>query len=197
MNTVKKGDKFEDKVFEILSKMLAKGKLGLQPDSSKIFQKKKYYSRDRDSYITTDISIEVTFQGAPQPSMILVVECKDYGSPIPVDDIEEFNSKVIQFTGLNIKAIFVTSNSLQRAALNYAKSRNIAVVRILPSDQVTYYSYWMTPELIKQKSQLHPQQFDNALTQEKYSAEDRDFYSTDGNYIFGNWTTLFNKLLGK
>ena len=58
----------------------------------KIFKHKKYYSKERDAYIVADISVEKYFstydeeEGKP-PALIIVLECKDYRNPLPVDDV--------------------------------------------------------------------------------------------------------------
>jgi hypothetical protein len=49
-----------------------------------------------------------------------VFECKDYKKSVPVDDIEEFKSKLQQIAGLNVKGTMVVSGDLQKSAITYA-----------------------------------------------------------------------------
>ena len=66
------------------------------------------------------------------------MECKNYSHPVPVDDVEEFVAKLDQVAGKNVKdALFSTAN-FQQGALSYAKSKGIALVRILPDHQVQW-----------------------------------------------------------
>lgn len=188
MNTTKKGNLFEDKVFARLTEMLARNELGLHPDSCKIYQKKGYYSQLREAQIITDISIEIFAGQNTKPIMVWIIECKDYGKPVPVDDIEEFDRKVTQITGLNTKAIVVSSNSFQSGALTLSRNREIALIRLMPNNQVEWWSNFSGNS---HKVQLNPQEFINALTAERYIATNRDFYAMGGNKIFSNWTAIF------
>lgn len=129
MNTVRKGDAFEEKMFQYLKHLLESGKLPINKDCCRIFKQKSYYSKDRGGYIKVDISIECTFPRELKPSFYIFVECKDYSKRIPVDDIEEFFSKVQQIGGVNSKAFFFTTAKLQKAALNFAINKKIRVVK--------------------------------------------------------------------
>jgi len=145
MNTVEKGNSFENIVFKFITNELLLDRLHVTGKRSKVFQKKSYYSKDRQSDIITDISIETFLPDASDFSLLTIIECKHYNSPIPVDDIEEFHSKVQQIAGDNIKAIFVTTAALQKSALNYAKSKKIGVIRFLPDEQVKHLLYRSMP----------------------------------------------------
>ena len=60
-----------------------------------------------------------------------IIECKDYSSkPIPVDDIEEFYAKIIQVSGVNTKAVFITSNTFQSGAYTYANSKGMMLIEV-------------------------------------------------------------------
>lgn len=139
------GRSLEDYAFGLLSGHVTSGQFGVLPQCSKIFKRKRYYSRDRGDTIEFDISIEVTLPEAPEPSLLWLWECKNYSRSISVDDLEEFNSKVQQVSGLNVKAGVITAGALQRAALAYAASRKIIVIRVLPDHQVEYLLYWPMP----------------------------------------------------
>ncbi|MBS1689561.1 MAG: restriction endonuclease [Bacteroidetes bacterium] len=141
ISTTAKGDNFEAKVFDILQTMLLNNELPVNSSHSRIFRKKKYYSSQRKSDIIVDISVECTLPGETEPSLYLMVECKDYKHPIPVNDIEEFYSKTRQITGLNVKAILFTTNILQEGALNFAITNKIRVMRIKPEGEPILLSF--------------------------------------------------------
>ena len=105
MSTVAKGDTFEQSVFDALSEELKGDRLGLSPSTAKLFRKKGYYSHDRKTDIIVDMSIEVWPPDADNYSILWVCECKDYGHPIPVDDVEEFKAKLDQIAGKNVKGV--------------------------------------------------------------------------------------------
>ena len=60
MNTTKKGDDFEEVIYELFLKEIKDNKDIINPNSHiKAFRKKKYYSRYREKDIEFDIAIEV------------------------------------------------------------------------------------------------------------------------------------------
>lgn len=94
-----------------------------------IFIHKKYFSKDRNDYIETDITIEIKIQNFL--FLIIVVECKDYKTSLDVSEIEEFHSKLQQIGADNTKGIIVTSNGkFKKAAINYSKSKGITLARL-------------------------------------------------------------------
>lgn len=138
MNTVKKGDAFEEEVYNLLKNYINSGNFWLNPKFCKFHRKKKYYSKKRDGYIIVDISIECFLEGKEDYSQLIVIECKDYKSKIPVDDIEEFESKLHQISGVNIKGIFASRTPFQSGAFNVAKNIGMALIRILPEDKIDW-----------------------------------------------------------
>jgi hypothetical protein len=59
-----KGDYFENNVFAIIRRAVSDGESFLNPTTCQFFQKKGYYSRDRDDEIVVDISVESWLFGA-------------------------------------------------------------------------------------------------------------------------------------
>lgn len=198
MYSVKKGNDFENTVYDIINKLLLDNQLIVPPNFTKIFKKKNYFSRDRNDFITVDISLEVTHPNADTYSLLIIVECKDYNHPIPVDDIEEFVSKIDQIAGKNVKAIFVTTNSLQKSALEYAKSKGIAVLRILPDSQVQYILYQMSPIYSSNKAFLNEnKQSLKALTIEDYIGDNQNTYGYVDGIFLSEINEIFNHYLMK
>ncbi|OAT15772.1 hypothetical protein M979_3220 [Buttiauxella noackiae ATCC 51607] len=138
MNTVKKGDAFEDEVFELIKNYINSGSFWLNPKFCKFYKKKKYYSHKRSGYIVVDISIECFLDGKSEYSQLIVIECKDYKSKVPVDDVEEFESKLHQISGVNVKGIFASRTPFQSGAFNVAKNIGMALIRILPDEQIDW-----------------------------------------------------------
>ncbi|MFY0995875.1 MULTISPECIES: ImmA/IrrE family metallo-endopeptidase [Pseudomonas] len=138
LSTYHKGDLFEQKVFDFLSRELEAGNLYFAPQFTTIQRKPKYFSREREDYIVFDISIEVRLPGFDAPSMIMLVECKNYSSTIPINDVEEFSSKISQVTGHNAKGMLVTASAFQASALNFARNKGMAVIRYLDEGNFTW-----------------------------------------------------------
>ena len=138
MNSTKKGDLFEEKVYNLILEALMNDKLFVSPKHSLLFKKKEYYSKDRGKEIVFDLAIECYREGSEQPSFIVLIECKDYQTPISVDNLEEFYSKKQQIARANSKCLFFTTNSLQVSAFNYATNIGIGVVRIMDDDSMIW-----------------------------------------------------------
>ncbi|MDR0307022.1 MAG: restriction endonuclease [Chitinispirillales bacterium] len=164
---------------------------------SKAYQKKGYYSKDRQSEIVTDISIETFLPDASEYSLLTVIECKDYNAAVPVDDIEEFHSKVQQIAGDNVKAIFATSAALQKSALNYAKSKGIGVIRYLPDDQVKVVMYCMISNNISKKEKLNHSEFNSAFLNQNHESSGRSFYACDDEYIYPGLFSILKEYLNE
>jgi predicted helicase len=193
MTTVEKGDAFEDRVYRQFEEELKNDKLHVPSGTGRLFKKKGYFSRDRNSDIVFDLSIETWLPGADNYSLLTLVECKDYSHSIPVDDIEEFHTKVRQVTGANVKAIFVTNSSLQSGALQYAKSNKIALIRILPDNQIKWDMHFIVgkPNILS----LDPNEFMSAFLNMGHISRRGAFYGRDDRYIFGNLSTMLRETL--
>lgn len=195
MSTVARGAAFENRVFSAVGAELTADRLGLSPATARPYQRKAYFSRDRDADIITDISIEVWLPSADVWSILWVCECKDYSGSVPVDDVEEFKAKLDQIAGANKKGIMAVSGALQGSALRYARANGIGVIRLLPDDQVEHLIYIMTAATMVRTSRLDPVEFTSALTQPRFVGRNRGFYATADGYIFGGWGSLLKHSL--
>lgn len=90
-----KGESFEIEVYDMLNDIL-ETEFGLSPKIASVYHKKGYYSKDREKDIITDVSIELKRPNATEPFLIWIWECKDYAHRVPIDDVEEFHSKLEQ-----------------------------------------------------------------------------------------------------
>lgn len=128
MNTVLKGDNFENECFILIKRLLDNYHLGLLPSTCRVFQKKGYYSYRRQTDIIFDLSIEVWPEGAANYSLLYLIECKDYKGTVPVNDLEEFEKKIQQCTGTNIKAVFITRNGFQEGSFTFARTGGMMLI---------------------------------------------------------------------
>ena len=76
MNTVAKGDQFENKSYELITEAVNNGELGLLAATAKVCRKPRYYSRDREKDIIFDLSIEIWLKDAEKYSNLYLIECK-------------------------------------------------------------------------------------------------------------------------
>jgi hypothetical protein len=125
------GRDFEQLVLSSLQQCLESHKLGLVPGSCRLRRNRAYYSKQRDADIITDIAIEIYMEGATEPHIIWVWECKDHADPLPVRYVEEFHAKLQQIGADRTKGTMVTRNGFQAGALAFAKSNGIGLARYL------------------------------------------------------------------
>ena len=132
MNTVKIGDEFENISYKLIKKSIQNGELGISESSAKVFQKKGYYSKDREKNIIFDLSIEIWTNNADKFSILYLIECKSTikGNKVPVDDVEEFFTKTSQIAGSGIKPIMISNSSFQSGGLTFAKNKNIMLIEV-------------------------------------------------------------------
>ena len=131
MNTVKVGDKFEDKSFHLIEKAIENNELGISKSTAKVFRKKGYFSTKREKQIIFDLSIEVWPRNADRYSFLFLIECKSSNSKrVPVDDVEEFWTKVDQVAGKNVKGVMISDNSFQSGSFNFAKNTGMMLIEV-------------------------------------------------------------------
>ncbi|AEE49977.1 restriction endonuclease [Haliscomenobacter hydrossis] len=130
LTTKQKGDYFENLAYAIIKQKLENFELGIIPSQSTVFQQKGYFSRDRDDEIVFDISIEVKLPHSDKYFVLYLIECKNYAKNVPIDDLEEFHSKVSQVSGLNVKGMFITNKGFSSGAYKYARSKGISLVEV-------------------------------------------------------------------
>ncbi|WP_196082870.1 restriction endonuclease, partial [Acinetobacter baumannii] len=95
--------------------------------------------------------------------LVILIECKNYEKNVPVDDIEEFSTKVSQVGKHYTKAICITKNGFQKGALNVAKNRKIGLWRIISNDNHEII-FNRTINRIKNNDEI----ISNALTSENF-----------------------------
>lgn len=131
MNTVKLGNDFEEKSYNIIEQAIKNNDLGLIPKYCKVFRKKGYYSNKRKKNIIFDLSIEVTPPKAEKPTLLYLIECKNYSHSVPVDDVSLFAEYMNQIEDY---AKFIINNKLQSGAMETLKSYGMMLIEVDDTD---------------------------------------------------------------
>lgn len=163
MNTTKKGDEFELRVYRLIKSLVANDDFYVPGKKSEVFQKKKYFSQRRDADIIFDISIETRLAPELPYSTLTLVECKHYNSTVGVEDIEEFESKIRQIGEHNTKGILVTNNNLKKSALSLVRSLGIGLIKMESDDQYEWINYRIDSKKLIFDRQLIEQYFTEPL----------------------------------
>jgi Zn-dependent peptidase ImmA (M78 family) len=143
-STVSVGDALEKSVYDYFSRLIEEERFPVRRELCRIYQKKGYYSKDREAEIIFDVSIETFFPGQSEYSCVYLIECKNYTGSVKVDELEEFHAKAQQVASANSKAILVTTNSFQSGARRYAKSKGIGLARFF-SPEVLKWDLMRSP----------------------------------------------------
>lgn len=134
MSSVQVGNKLEDAIYALFREEIDAGRFFSDKSCCKLYKKKGYYSKDRKSNIIFDVSIELFLPGASDYSVVLLIECKNYAHRVPVDDVEEFYSKVDQVGAANAKAVVASTAAFQAGAREFAKSKKMGLLRYFSAD---------------------------------------------------------------
>jgi Zn-dependent peptidase ImmA (M78 family) len=149
LSSYEKGDIHEAKTFEILKKMVKDERFYVSGKNSKIYRKRKYYSKDREAEITFDMAIETMMPGSLEYSLLTLIECKNYGDWVQVGDVETFSDRVRQVGGH--KGIMVTATPFQKSALKIAQTRKIGVMKLNSNNGVEWISRRMDQNELEKK----------------------------------------------
>jgi len=128
-STTNRGDALEKRIYDFFEAEIAAGRFFAKADCCKLRRKPKYFSRDRGSEITFDVSIEIYMPMAAEYSTVFLIECKNYTHAVPVDDAEEFFTKVQQVAAAKAKAVIASTASFQAGAREFARSKGIGLLR--------------------------------------------------------------------
>ncbi|MGB9130292.1 MAG: ImmA/IrrE family metallo-endopeptidase [Thiobacillus sp.] len=129
MSTSSTGDALEKRIRDLFQTEIDADRFWAKKANCKVFWKKGYHSKDRNSDIVFDVSIEIYLPGAKEFSALILIECKNYTHSVPVDDAEEFFSKVQQVAAANAKAVIASTASFQSGTRTFAKSKGIGLMR--------------------------------------------------------------------
>lgn len=117
---------FEQEVFEYVRREATSYSSMLGPRSAKVYHKKSYFSKDRQSNIVFDVSMEVFDDSDEHFSLLFLYECKDYPTrKVRVDEVEEFWSKMQQVAAN--KGYIFTRVGFEIGCVEFAKSKRIGL----------------------------------------------------------------------
>jgi len=176
MTSTGRGLDLEQQVFSLLEAEIKANRFIAKPECCAIFHRKAYYSRDRQSNIVFDVSIEIILPGATTPSTVWLIECKNYSHPVPVNDVEEFFAKVQQVAAAKAKAVMVTNNSFDRGTLEFARAKGIGLLRVFPLGQLKWVLHRSPSSLHTSRSDNRERDIWTGLTQQHYQSRRFDFF---------------------
>lgn len=104
-----------------------------------VFEGRAYVGRISGRNIKVDVSFVLSIAGGAD--VLVLVECKHYKSKVPVDDVEEFHSKIDDIGAQ--KGILITTIGFQSGALKAAKGRRIALALLTKEPQPGEIRYVM------------------------------------------------------
>ena len=196
ISSVAKGDMFEEKVFKLFKSYVLSGEYTLNPNKCQFFIQKGYHSNKREKDIKVDISIEVHAEKIENLSLLVVIECKNYNKSVSVDDIEEFESKLDQIAGKNVKGIVFTTKGFQSGALTFASNSGIALARYLPDNRIEWFLE-RTPNLTgtHSRKRIETEEVKKVLTNEDYIGKAEYIFSTYKDTFSTSFSEIFNELI--
>src|SRR5690606_25404186 len=118
-----KGHVYEHFAYEYFNSLIKQGYFHFPVTQCRLTKQKPFYSKDREKNIYFDLVLEIFLPNQSDPFLIFVIECKNYNHKVPVDDIEEFASKVDQIRYQKISPICITTVGFQSGGLTFAKNR--------------------------------------------------------------------------
>jgi Zn-dependent peptidase ImmA (M78 family) len=128
-NTTQTGNALEERVRDLFQAEIDADRFWAKKSNCKVFRKKGYHSKDRGDDIVFDVSIEIYLPGSAEYSALVLIECKNYTHSVPVDDAEEFFTKVQQVAAANAKAVIASTAAFQCGTRKFAKSKGIGLMR--------------------------------------------------------------------
>ena len=129
MNTVLKGDKFEDIGIELIHKLIEEEQILINAKYIRPFKKKKYKCKSREGFVEFDYVIEIWPPNAERYSVAYFIECKDYKNRVGVNQIKKFHNDIEEVSGANAKGIFISKSLLQEGARSYAEANGFMVIQ--------------------------------------------------------------------
>lgn len=195
MSTTHKGDLFEAEVFDTISRMISEGRFFSGPEYCRAFRKKAYYSKDREREIVFDVAVEVCLPGQDTPSVLFLIECKNYSNrPVPVDDIEEFFAKVQQISPAGTKAIVASASAFQDGALRFAKSKGIGLARYFTRDSLEWVLTRSPSLLSNRQSDSSSNNAATGLRTQEFTSRCFDFYCLSNDSYTNSFSQFAERL---
>jgi len=196
MDTTKKGDELEDKIYELFRDDILSDRFWAKKECCKISQKKGYFSRDREKNIIFDISIEISLPGETSYSSLVLIECKHYANKVPVGDVESFLMKAQQVSGGNVKAIVVSNNAFQDGAFKFSKSKGIGLLRYYDRNSLEWVLHRSPSSVISSNFALNDWYgAHDGLHKSDYESKYFDFFGCVNHYYTNSLRLFFSYLI--
>ncbi len=122
---------FEIEVRDYIEASLKAGDWGFIPKIVKVRHKAEYWSDKRESAIITNVSVEFYRPNETNFWLLWVIECKDLGTLVPIDDVEEFSKKLEQIRAH--KGLMVSRRGFASGCTTFAKNSGIGLIRLTPA----------------------------------------------------------------
>lgn len=199
MNTTKKGDILEIDVYNLISREIEANNFAFSQEHCRIFRGKGYYSKLRESLITFDVSIEVRLDKDQDDfSLLFLIECKNYSTPVPVNDIEEFFQKAQQVAAAAVKAIVISNGAFQRSAIAVARSLRMGLARLVDRSELEWVLHRSPSALAFQRGQSHYEESARrGIHEESYSNPYFDFFGYSNDFYTHSLNQFFFGLVEK
>jgi Zn-dependent peptidase ImmA (M78 family) len=175
-STTGKGNALERDIHDLFQSEIDADRFWAKQPNCKVFWKKGYYSKDRGKEIVFDVSIEIYLPGALEYSSLVLIECKNLGHSVPVDDAEEFFAKVQQVAAANAKAVIASTASFQSGAREYAKSKGMGLIRYYSSENFKWELKRSPSGTARSTSAEEAELVGAALAQEDFRSHSFDLY---------------------
>lgn len=193
MDTTKKGDELEDKIYELFGELISNDLFWAKEECCKIYQKKGYYSQARKKEIIFDIAIEISLPGESKFSSLVLIECKNYKDKVPVGDVESFLMKAHQVSSGNVKAIVVSNNAFQEGAFNFSESNRIGLLRYYDRKNLEWILHRSPSSVVSTGYAMNEWvNAYNGMHRSDYKSKHFDFFG----YINTQYTNSLNLFIG-
>lgn len=127
MNTVAKGDAYENKVLRLVKKLIKDGTIAVGKHYS-IHQKKSYPIDFGTDKFIADITVEVRNQHHNDDiSYLIIFECKDLETVLDKSDFEEWRGKVHNLP-YGRKVYIVTSTGFSKPVIRKARNTGVGLI---------------------------------------------------------------------
>ena len=174
--TTGKGNSLERHIRDLFQSEIDADRFWAKRKNCKVFWRKGYFSKDRGTEIIFDVSIEVYLPGATEYSSLVLIECKNYGHRVPVDDAEEFFAKVQQVAAANSKAVIASTASFQSGAREFAKSKGMGLIRYFSPENFKWELKRSPSATARTTSAEEAEMVGSALSQEEFRSLAFDLY---------------------
>jgi Zn-dependent peptidase ImmA (M78 family) len=173
MNSTKKGNKLERIILNYFKDEISNNRFFVRKEYCQIYWKKGYYSKDREKEIIFDIAIECYLPGERHYSILILIECKNYSHPVPVDDAEEFYQKILQISGA--KGVIVSASSFQEGTITFCKSKKMGLLRYFDPSKLTW-ELTRSPSSLASHALILNKGVHDGLTLPSFQSDYFDFY---------------------